>query len=249
MKDSKVIESRKITEEEYNLIINLLDKYKMNKKNFIRNANTLLLNKIDYQGKIYNGYNPMENIINYNDRSNLIRELLHVSSSNRNPYQGISIKPNRVYNENIGIGLNEGIADMFLESYNKSNGDFPFEKICAKTLKYVYTVKVFNFYFMNNDGGFRYYFKKNISNFLIDLDDYTNKLLQAKHLYQTTGKIGEGMKVSIKVLMTVVINDLFDILDGTDKAYKAYLFKQLKSKAMKPIYDIIGEYNYEDYHK
>ena len=108
---------------------------------------------------------------------------------------------------------------------------------------------IFNAYFLNNDVSFRYAFSKNIANLLIDLDDYTRKMLYAKYQYNRDGKIGKGTKLSLKVLMTVTINDLFELLDGSDKDYKNYLFKQLKSKTMQPIYDIIGEYNYSDYYK
>ncbi|MBR7042097.1 MAG: hypothetical protein IKI04_01205 [Bacilli bacterium] len=249
MDDSKILESRKITKEEYNLIIALISKYKLNSNNFINNSKTLLINKIDYNGMIYNGYNPEKNIINYNESSNLIRELLHVASSNKSKYQGICIKPNRVYPESLGIGLNEGISDMFLELYNKEEGYFPFEKICAKTLKYVYTVKLFHFYFTNNDGSFRHYLGKNIASFLLDLDEYMDKMLYAKYLYQKNGKIGEAMKLSIKVLMTVVINDLFKLIGESNKEYKNYLFKQLNGKSMKPIYNIIGEYDYSKFNR
>ena len=249
MDDSKVIESRKITKEEYELIINLLSKYKMDSNNFVANSRSLTINKIEYNGYIYNGYNPVKNTISYNERSNIIRELLHVASSTRSKYQGICIKPNRVYPESIGIGLNEGIADMFLELYNKEDGDFPFEKICAKTLKYVYTVKIFKFYFNNNDGAFRHFLGNNIASFLMNLDDYTNKMLYARYLYNKDGKIGEAMKLSLKVLMTVVINDLFKLIGDNNKEYQNYLLKQLKGKSMTPIYNVIGEYDYNKFKK
>lgn len=72
-------------------------------------------------------------------------------------------------------------------------------------------------------------------------------MFQAKQLYQKDGKIGEAMKLSIKVLMTVVINELFKLIGESDTYYKNYLFKQLNGKSMKPIYNMIGNYDYEEF--
>ena len=248
MDDTKIIESRKITKEEYDAITGLINKYKLNPNNFINNCKTLVLNRIEFNGNIFNGYNPEKNTISYNDKSNIIRELIHVASSTKSAYQGICIKPNKVFPESMGIGLNEGITDMFLELYNKEEGEFPFEKICAEVLKHVFGVKLFNYYFNNNDGGFRFFFRRDISTFLIDLDEYFHKMMYAKYLYHKDGKITRTLELSIKVLMTVIIDDLISLI-GSDEKNRKYLFNKLKSKTMKPIYDIIGEYNYEDYHR
>ena len=248
MGDYKVIESRKITDDEYNVVINLLDKYKLDKSNFVNNCKNLVLNKIDDERYLYNGYIPEDNVILYNDKSNIVRELFHVASSTRSIYQGICIKPNKVFPESLGRSLNEGIADMFLELYNKEEGIFPFEKICAKLLKHVYTIKMFNFYFMNNDGGFRHCFDKDVASFLITLDEYSKKMIYVRSIYQHGDEVNEMLKRSIKVLMTDAIDELLTLIGNTDEKNVTYLFNQLNSKTMKPIYDIIGEYNYNNYH-
>ena len=58
MDDTKIIESRKITKEEYDAITGLINKYKLNPNNFINNCKTLVLNRIEFNGNIFNGYNP-----------------------------------------------------------------------------------------------------------------------------------------------------------------------------------------------
>ena len=73
-------------------------------------------------------------------------------------------------------------------------------------------------------------------------------MMYAKYLYHKDGKITRTLELSIKVLMTVIIDDLISLISSDEKNRK-YLFNKLKSKTMKPIYDIIGEYNYEDYHR
>ena len=75
--DYQVLSSRNITEEEYNTIISLLDKYKMNKDNFIKNSKSLVLKETTYPKQIYNGYYPKDNIVVYNknlkrDRKKLV---------------------------------------------------------------------------------------------------------------------------------------------------------------------------------
>lgn len=249
MAEPKVIESRSITKEEYDLIIGLIDKYKLDGKNFINNSKTLVLNKIDFDGIIYNGYDASNNIINYNEKSNLVRELLHVASSTRSIYQGICVKPNRVYVESMGTGFNEGITDMFLELCNKEEGPFPFEKICAKTFQYVHTVKMFNLYFGNNDGGLRRFFSKDVTKFLMELDDYSSRMIYYQRLLKNGIRIPESTKLYMKLTMTIIIDDVFELLEGSNKDYKSYLFKLLKSKTMKPVYDMLGEYDYDKYHK
>ena len=78
---------------------------------------------------------------------------------------------------------------------------------------------------------------------------YTHKIIYVRHLSDIGEEIGNYLKVSVKVLMTSVINDLFEIIGDSDKNYKAYFFKQLKGKEMLSIYNIIGDYQYEDFHK
>ena len=71
LNDYQVLSSRDITEEEYNTIISLLDKYKMNKDNFIKNSKSLVLKETTYPKQIYNGYYPKDNIVVYNKKSNI----------------------------------------------------------------------------------------------------------------------------------------------------------------------------------
>ena len=246
MNDAKIIESRKITKKEIDEIISLINKYKLNANNFITNSNDLVINKIDYNEFIPNGYDAKNNIIFYNNQTNLTREFIHVASSTRDMYQGICIKPNETFPECIGVALNEGIADMFLELYNKQEGNFPFEKICAKTLKHAFTIKLFNFYFLNNDAAFRHFFNKDVYSFYTALDEYCKQMFYLKKIYKKNNNINELIKINIKIQMTDVINELLNIVDDSNKQYCLNL---LKSKTMKPIYDIIGEYNYEDYNK
>ena len=243
---SKVLDTRNIMEEEYNLIINLLDKYKMDKTIFIKNAETLKLKKVQVAYPIINGYDSKENAIYYNDNSNLTYELLHAASSKDKAYQGILVKPNGVYKKTFGFGLNEGITDLFLECANKEEGIFSFEKICAKVLKYAYGNQIFNAYFQNNDGMFRHQFDKDITHFMELLDEYTMLMLTARQEMQIYNRLSLGLANAIKILMDSVIKELLDIVKICKKDYRGYLQKQLKSKTMKPIYDIIGEYEYKD---
>lgn len=242
----EIIEKRKITKEEYDLIITILDKYKMNKDNFIINSKTLVLNKINTDEIIINGYNAPSNNIYYNNNSNLICELLHAASSTRSPYQGICIKPNKIYKKTVGYALNAGITDLFLELGKRKEGYHSFEKVCAKTIKYAYGIDIFNCYFMNDDISFRLFFNKYFDNFIACLDECSNKILFIK-MNKLNGQIKEMLDTDIKVLMTITINELLKVTSDSGKNCKNYLLKQLKTKTMKSLYDIIGEYNYENY--
>ena len=241
----KILESRKISNEEHKLITNLLDKYKMDKTNFVNNAKTLVFNKIDIKGKILNGYDSSKNIINYNDKSNLTCELLHVASSNSGKVQGICIRPNKVYPKTIGYGLNEGITDLFLEYATNEEGSFPFEKICAKILEYAYGTNIFNYYFLSDDGEFRHQFNNEFSTFLSNLDDYSNAIMGAKILVLNNQFVPEEAIEVIKVYMDIVIEDLFGVVKDSKKDCTKYLKELLSSETMKPIYDIIGKYEYK----
>ena len=210
--------------------------------NFINNVKTLELCKIDYTGAILNGYDSVNNILRYNDNSNIIRDLLHVASSTRSPYQGICVTPNLVFKESIGYAFNEGITDMFLDINTNVDNYFPFEKICAKVFKFAYGTKPFSFYFLGNDSAFRHQFNKDITRFMIDLDEYSSKMILVKRIYDTRGEIEPGMEYAIKILMDIVIKDLLKIVSDSDKDCKTYLINQLKSKSMRTIYKIIGKY-------
>ena len=244
----QVIESRNITEEEKKFIINLLDKYKMDKTNFINNAKTLKINKVKEPKLIVNGYDPLDNIIYYNDKSNYVCELLHVASSKNDVYQGIIVKPNKVYKKPFGFGLNEGITDLFLYRATKKEGYFPFEKICAKVLKYAYDNQIFDAYFKNNDSVFRHQFglDKDITSLMMNLDEYTELALIAKNEMLLRKELPLGLANATKIMMNMVIEELLEFVKDSKKDCKAYLEKQLKSKTMKPIYDIIGEYEIKD---
>ena len=242
----KVLKSRKITKEEYSFIISLLDKYKMDKTNFINNAKKLKINKVDEKKLIVNGYDPIANIIYYNDRSNLICELLHVASSNNNICQGIIVKPNKVYTRPFGIALNEGITDLFLERGTKREGYFPFEKACAKTLKYAYGNQIFDAYFKNDDGTFRHQFDKSITVFMDYLDDYSNLALYARNCMQKDNKLPVGLSDAIKILMDIIVDELLKIITNDKKDCRAHLEKQLNSKSMQALYKIIGEYKLQN---
>ena len=145
------------------------------------------------------------------------------------------------------FGLNEGITDLFLGLATKRRGIYPIEKICAKTLKYAYGIKIYDFYFTNNDGGFRNLFNTYFIDFATALDEYFTKMLYIK-LNDLDERIIYALGTDIKALMTDTINELLKVTSDSGKDCKKYLLKELKSKDMKPIYDIIGEYNYEDYY-
>ena len=154
----KILETRKITQDEYDLIMGILNKYKMSSELFINNCKSLVMNKIDSDEFIINGYDSPNNTLYYNDKSDIISSLLRVASSTTSPYQGICIKPNIRYKKTANYALNEGINDLFLELGTKREGFYPFEKICAKVMKYAYGSKIFNCYFMNDDASFRFLF-------------------------------------------------------------------------------------------
>lgn len=241
----KVVSSREITKKEYNLIINLLDKYKMDKSNFIKNCKTLKINKVTENRLIVNGYDPIANIIYYTDKSNLICELLHVASSNNNVCQGIIVKPNKVYPKPFGIGLNEGITDLFLENALKEEGNFPFEKLCVKALKYVYGMNILNAYFKNDDSTFRHQFNdKDITKFMTSLDEYYSLILISKHQMLINNELPLGLANATKITMDIVLEELIKILKGSEKNYIRYIERALNSKSMKAIYDVIGEYKF-----
>ena len=242
----RVLESRKITKEETTFIINLLDKYKMDKTDFINNAKNLKLNKVNETKLIVNGYDPEANIIYYTDKSNYVCELLHVASSNKNIYQGIIVKPNKVYKKPFGIALNEGITDLFLERATKKEGYFPFEKVCAKVLKYAYGNQIFDAYFKNNDGVFRHQFGKDITSFMDYLDEYSHLALIARYSMLTDKKLPLGLANAIHIMMDLTIEELLKIVANDKKDSRAYLIKQLNSKSMQAIYKIIGEYKFKN---
>ena len=245
-KNYKVLSSRKITEAEYNLILKMLNKYQMSTDNFIKNSKTLLLNKIENTIDIYNGYDPINNVILYNDSTNIIRELLHVASSSGKKEQGICIKVNRVYKKSRGYALNEGITDLFLEYANGDSGFYNFEKVCAKVLMYAFGVDIYKNYFLNDDGNFRHLFNNNFPKLLSSMDDYMVSMIKLKKLISLNKELPIGIFEIIKIYMDIVIEDLLKVTETSNEEGLNYLKDLLNSEDMTPIYNIIGKYEYKE---
>lgn len=240
----KILETRNISKEEYELITNLLDKYNMSKDNFIKNCKTLVINKIEYNYHIVDGYDPIKNIIMYNDKSNLVCEFLHVASSNRDKQLGICIRPNKVYKKSIGLGLNEGITDLFMTYCTNNKPYYCFERIVAKTLEYAFGIQIYNYYFLSDDAEFRFLFNRDYIKLLNNLDDYTYSMIGIRNLYLHDGKIPRGTDSALKIFMEVVIENLLNVVKDCGKDCKSYINELLKSNEMIDIYNIIGKYQY-----
>lgn len=247
--DYQVLNSRNITEEEYNTIISLLDKYKMDKDNFIKNSKSLVLKETTYPKQIYNGYYPKDNIVVYNEKSNIIRELLHVASSNgTDNSQGIILRPSIIHAKPLGIGLNEGITDLFLEySNSETTCLFPFEKLCAKVLEYAFGINLYNNYFLNDDVAFDVSLNDKYIDLLMSIEDYTILILRLKQILADKELLPRGVEAIVKIYMDMTIEDLLEVTKDSKKDCKSYIEKLLKEdSSMQDIYKIIGNYEYKE---
>lgn len=241
----EIIETRKINQNEYGYMLNLLKKINMPNENFIKNCQTLILNKIDDKWYLLNGYDALNNLLYYNDKSNLVREFLHVASSNNFKEQGIIIKPCKFYSKSRGHAFNEGITDMFLELSTGEVGFFVFEKLCAKFLAYIYGIDLFKVYFQNDDLAFREQIDDGYMRFLLNLDDYSDAMTKIRKLSELKQPIPNGTGEILKIYMETVLEDLLILAKNSEKEYKAYLNELLKAKDMKQICELLGGGNWK----
>lgn len=218
------ISVEKLKKADYDLVINFLEKHGMSKTNFINNCKKIEIHKLSNNKlHIINGYNPMTNVITCNKTNDLMRELIHAASSNKSMEQGITLKPNRVYKQKMGYGLNEGITDLFYEYISGNNGIFIFEKICAKVLEYAYGMNIYNSYFMSDDITFRNQFKNSIINLFTYLDNYSNTRLNL-YIDKINHKgISTARKNAVKALIELTTDELLKFVSDSNKDCKTYL--------------------------
>lgn len=148
-------------------VIKTLDNYNMPKDIFLRNIETLKIQKEDIDENVYIGE---LNKIKCNDSIDIKRELF--SSATYDETLGLSYRLKN--GKLLGIALTNGIIDMFAKLNDKSfKTMYPFEKMVSETLLYIYGIEIFKYTFLNDAKSFLAAFKE--PKLVIDLMDKLDK--------------------------------------------------------------------------
>lgn len=167
--------------EEFGIVYNTINNLGMDKSNFLIQLQSLIILKENNPESEISGYNPKSNTINYAKEEDLIHELFHVASlKSGNPDSGIVVVEDDFRSN---YGLNEGITDYFTElAKHDAPCCYPFEKLVAESLCFLFNKDIFKSYFNNSYDEFINSFPEEIRIDIIDLisnlDEY-NDLTQS----------------------------------------------------------------------
>jgi hypothetical protein len=159
----------KISEkEEFRIVYDTIEKFGLNKFNFMFLLRSLTILKENNKDAIASGYNPRTNTITYINEDALIHELFHMASYKAgNKDSGIALLEGDFRSN---VGLNEGITDYFAGLAKSDRScNYPFEKIVAETLDLLFGKDIFKGYFNNSCDEFINSFPEEIRIDIIDL--------------------------------------------------------------------------------
>lgn len=172
--------------EEIKVVHDTLVRSGMPIQNFLMQLQNLTLIKDATKDFGVGGYNPKTNTITYVNDEDLIHELFHVAATeNDSKSTGITIYEEGVQEDDeddyvkSNYGLDEGITDMFSEmANNQVPCGYPFEKLCAETLRQIFGLQVFTGHFKNSYekfvAGFPEEVQVDIVDLIYNLDEYND---------------------------------------------------------------------------
>lgn len=200
-------------------------------QNFLMQLQNLTLIKQDTKDYRVGGYNPKTNTITYLNDEDLIHELFHMASTEKDSKStGITIYEGGLQEDDdedlvkSNYGLDEGIADMFAEMADaNSPSGYPFEKLCAETLRQIFGLQIFTGHFKNSYDTFIAGFPEDVQVDIVDLiynlDEYHDL---TKSIYsgdafpedvQSLEEITESILKSLVTIAEVVGKDKNEIID------------------------------------
>ena len=232
--------------EEFGLVYNAIGRLGMDKTNFIVQLQSLTMLKENNPESEISGYNPKTNTINYAKEDDIIHELFHMASlKNGNPDSGIVLVEDDFRSN---FGMNEGITDYFTElAKNDAPCCYPFEKLVAQSLCFLFGKDIFKGYFNNSYNEFINAFPEDIRIDIIDilsnLDEY-NSLTQSiysKDFFpedlESVQEISEAILKSLCDACEYSEQNLEDLIDLFEK--RAYSTKMSEVKDLIKITDAI----------
>lgn len=171
--------------EEIKIVHDTLVRSGMPIQNFLMKLQNLTLLKEETKDFGVAGYNPKSNTITYLNDEDLIHELLHVAATeNDSKSTGITIYEDGIQEDEedfvkSNYGLDEGITDMFAEMANSNVPcGYPFEKLCAETLRQIFGLQIFTGHFKNSYdkfiAGFPEEVQVDVVDLIYNLDEYSD---------------------------------------------------------------------------
>ena len=181
-------------------ILNTLKLYNMPTKLFLNNIKTL---KFKEDKNEENNYLLDSNKIVHKD-NHINRELFLCASSNETTGLSYKLKNGKT----LGMALTNGVIDMFTSLNDKTyKVKYPFPKMVAETIMYIFGIEIFEYLFSNDPKGFLAVFKN--PKLIIDLMD---KLDKFEYNYERILKSKTKKdKTNIKFYFGECLNDLASI--------------------------------------
>lgn len=218
-------------------------------KTYLDKLEYLRLNKENIAGIDAGGYNGLTNTITYPSDEILYHELFHCASSKNNSKATGITRYEIAFDddekeEKRFVGMDEGITDMFaIMTKPDLPCGYPFEKLCAETLRDLFGVKVFNGYFNNSYEEFIRAFPDDVEISIIDLitdldeynknsyrifgNDYSNKKLSKEQI--------KDLKIEVTYLVEYIIEHLINIGQAVGKD-KNTMLEYITNKINDPIF-------------
>lgn len=232
LRNDKYAKSYRISDKkEFEAIYTFLKQNSFPSENFEKRIDNIIIINDEIKGYVAANWNASKNTLTYGDKINLIHELFHVASTSDNSETPGITKYEKssdpLGKTKIGYGLDEGITDMFTQIVDpNAPSGYPFERICAETLKEIFGIHIFDSYFNNSYDEFIKSFPDNIKYNIISLMNY----------------LDEYNKSVDKLLNKFENNSKDDILAAfyTDKAFQRNIavIKEITETIIKMLFNI-----------
>lgn len=203
---------------EIRAVYDTLVRSKMPVQNFLMRLQNLTLIKEQSKDIGAGGYNPKTNTITYSTDEDLFHELFHLAATEIDSKScGITVYEEGLIEDDgddfvkSNYGLDEGITDMFAEMANhNSPSGYPFEKLCAETIRQIFGLQVFTSYFNNSYDNFIAGFPENVQVDMIDLiynlDEYhdlTKSIYSGDAFPEDVASLEEATESILGSLLTI----------------------------------------------
>lgn len=232
-----------------NKVLEVLTKYNFDKSNFLKRYKDLSIGKSNNSD-----YSCRTNRLNYNGNiDECIHEMFHVASGHKGIVDGIC---SRKGNDGLfGVGLNEGITDMFASIAGSKKVSYPFEKACAETISDIFGMQIMKNYFDNNSIAFFNKFNNSyFLEFVDELDSYNHMIREIDTIYRVNGfKLNKSAKKKVKLIqdnagsqLGIVYMAFIDFLESFGFNYKRILDDRMSSADMLDLLETLNV-NLNDY--
>lgn len=200
--------------EEFGIVYNTLERLGMDKSNFIMQLQSLVIIKENNPSSDISGYNPKTNTINYAKEEDLIHELFHMASLKNGSLDSGIVVVEDDFRSNFG--LNEGITDYYTEVAKvDAPCSYPFEKLVAEALSFLFGKDIFKGYFNNSYDEFINSFPEEIRVDIIDLLSNLDEYNQLTQSIYSKDFFPEDIE-SVQEITNLILRSLYDICEYSE---------------------------------